>query len=178
MKKLLVFSLGFYCLLGFGQNSNIIRTTAPTVTTTQASAIVAPIPSTPNSIWFDYDVNGNQIRRRQVYLASNRGGNSNNVPPEIKEEEKKYEESDIYSDVKYFPNPVVEILYVQWKNDNEKFVQNIQVFNLSGQLMGTLPLDRNSEQIEVDFRSYPSGFYELVLVYSDGNQKTLKIVKK
>ncbi len=177
MKKIFSFLLILNCTFSWSQNSNIIRTTAPTVTTTQAAAIVAPIPDTPNSIWFDYDVHGNQIKRRKIYLAQNRGGNYI-APSEIKNEEKKFEESDIYSDVKYFPNPVVEILNVQWINDNEKFVQNIQVFNLSGQLMGMLPIDRNYEEVEVDFRLYPSGFYELVLIYSDGNQKTLKIVKK
>jgi hypothetical protein len=69
-------------------------------------------------------------------------------------------------------------LYVKWKNDGETFVNDILVYNLSGQLMGTLALDRNSEQIEVDFRAYPTGMYELVLAYSNSKKKTLKIIKK
>lgn len=78
MKQILSFVFLLWFFNTWSQSSNIIRTTAPI--TTQAVAIVAPLAPLPNSIWFDYDVHGNQIRRRQVYLASNRGGNSNNVP--------------------------------------------------------------------------------------------------
>ena len=180
MKYLLVLIL---LLLSFfklsAQNSNIIRITSPsTSVTTQAVAVIVPPPPPPNSILFDYDVNGNQIRRRQVYLASNRGTNNQTPPPEINEIDKKFEESDIYSDVKFFPNPVVEILYVQWKNENQNFVKSVQIYNLSGQFMSSSDLDVNVTQTEVDFRSYPSGLYELVLIYSYGNQKVLKIVKQ
>ncbi len=164
--------------MSWSQSSNIIRTTAPTVTTTQAAAIVAPtgtLPPDPNAISFDYDEAGNQTLRKPIYLASPKPGRPTTPKPE---EPVAFVESDIYSDVLYYPNPTVEMLNVKWKNDAETFVNDILVYNLSGQLMGTLALDRNSEQIEVDFRAYPTGMYELVLAYSNSKKKTLKIIKK
>lgn len=175
MKKFLMISLvfcGFWTLRA--QNSSIIRTTAPTTTTTQAA--IAPIVEVPvaNSISFEYDDAGNQVIRKSIYLAARPG----KPIIETADEPKEFIESDIYSDIKYYPNPTVEILYVQWKNQNDWFVNEIKVFSFSGQLMGILPISQNFEQVEVDFRAYPTGMYELVMVYNDGKQKTLKIIKK
>ncbi len=176
MKKIFYY-LSIFCFgISWSQNSNIIRVSAPS-TSLATQAIIDPIIEVPpaNSISFEYDDAGNQFVRKPIYLASPRPGRpiieSSNEP-------KEFVESDIYSDIKYYPNPTVEILYVKWKNQDEWFVNNIQVFNFSGQLMGTLDIDRNSEQFEVDFRAYPTGMYELVLAYNDGKQKTLKIIKK
>ncbi len=176
MKKIFHYLSILYFGIAWSQNSNIIRVSAP-ITSSTTQAIVAPIVEVPtaNSISFEYDDAGNQLVRKPIYLASPRPGR----PTETKSEEpKEFVESDIYSDIKYYPNPTVEILYVKWKNQDEWFVNNIQVFNFSGQLMGTLTIDSNSEQVEVDFRAYPTGMYELVLAYNNGKQKTLKIIKK
>lgn len=172
MKKFLTVVFVFLIAQIFSQNTSIIRTTAP-ITTQVAAAI--PIPSESNAISFEYDDAGNQVVRKPIYLASPRPGRPTETKPE---EPKVFVESDIYSDIKYYPNPTIEILYVKWKNDIETFVSNIQVYNLSGQLMGILDIDRNSEQIEVDFRAYPTGMYELVLAYSNSKMKTLKIIKQ
>lgn len=173
MKQILSFVFLLWFFNTWSQSSNIIRTTAPI--TTQAAAIVAPLAPPPNSIWFDYDDAGNQVDRKPIYLASPRPGRPTTPKPE---EPVAFVESDIYSDVLYYPNPTIEMLNVKWKNDAETFVSDILVYNLFGQLMGTLALDRNSEQIEVDFRAYPTGMYELVLAYSNSKKKTLKIIKK
>lgn len=176
MKKIFICIIIFCCLISWSQNSNIIRTTAPTtLTTNQTKALAGPLPPDYNSVSFDYDDAGNQTVRKPIYLASPRPGRPTTPKPE---EPVAFVESDIYSDVLYYPNPTIEMLYVKWKNDAETFVNDILVYNLSGQLMGTLALDRNSEQVEVDFRAYPTGMYELVLAYSNSKKKTLKIIKK
>lgn len=176
MKKIFAFVFLFYSLISWSQTTSTIRTLGASSPINQLVTLAAiPIPSESNAIQFDYDNAGNQVVRKPIYLASPRPGRPAETKPE---EPKAFVESDIYSDIKYYPNPTVEILYVKWKNLDEWFVNNIQVFNISGQLMGTLTIDSNSEQVEVDFRAYPTGMYELVLAYNDGKQKTLKIIKK
>ena len=136
------------------------------------AAYAAPAP-TANSLNFDYDGAGNQKLRNPIYLAQRQGR-----PTQPTEAEKKYVESDIYSDVKYYPNPTVEILYVKWKNENEVFVDNLQLYDLNGRLIREFKDVKNSENIDIDFQEYPSGIYELMLVYSNQINKTLKIIKK
>ena len=174
MKKIIIIAFVSFTLQTFSQNTSIIRTTVPTTTTTQTA--IAPIVEVPvaNSISFEYDDAGNQVIRKPIYLAARPG----KPIIETADEPKEFIESDIYSDIKYYPNPTVEILYVQWKNQNDWFVNEIKVFSFSGQLMGILPISQNFEQVEVDFRAYPTGMYELVMVYNNGKQKTLKIIKK
>jgi Secretion system C-terminal sorting domain len=137
-----------------------------------------PPPPAPNTLKFIYDVAGNQTNRQFVYIASGVWRQSN--PTNTKEvvTEKKLLESDIYSDILYYPNPVVSELFLKWKNIEINFVDRIELYSLSGQLVKTISILKDIEDTTIDFQSLPSGYYDLVLIYSSGESKDLKIIKK
>jgi Secretion system C-terminal sorting domain len=145
------------------------------------AAIVAPCcppPPAPNTLKFIYDVAGNQTNRQFVYIASGVWRQSNPITTKKVVTEEKLIESDIYSDILYYPNPVQSELFLKWKNSEINFVDRIELYSLSGQLVKTITTVKNSEDTTVDFQSLPSGYYNLVLVYSSGESKDLKIIKK
>jgi hypothetical protein len=73
---------------------------------------------------------------------------------------------------------VREELYVKWLVQDNNPVNNIEVYNLSGQLIKNYPNLTSLDNTNVNFESYPEGLYNLILVYNDGVRKVLKIVKK
>ncbi|HEX9980165.1 MAG TPA: T9SS type A sorting domain-containing protein [Flavobacterium sp.] len=128
-------------------------------------------------IQFDYDLAGNQIKRYVIDIVA---GKEN--PEVVKALDSLVEgdllTSDIYADVKFYPNPVQEQLYVKWTNVKQVHVENISVFNLGGQKLYNFDIEGDTESTIVNFQPLPEGLFTLVLTYSDGNRKTLKIVKK
>ncbi len=178
MKKLFTFIFLVFIIITFSQTNPTIRTmvvTSPVSTIKTALVISNPIPQEIKEIGFEYDDAGNQVVRKPIYLALPRLGRPTTPNPEVP---KEFVESDIYSDVLYYPNPTIEILYVKWKNENETFVDSMQLYNLNGQQMLQLNDLKNQETNEINFQTFPSGMYELVLVYSNSKKKTLKIIKQ
>lgn len=118
-----------------------------------------------------FDGAGNQIKR---YWTLSRAAGANYKTPET------LKESDFILEhkISYYPNPVLEELYMNWKNEAEKWVVTIDVFNMNGQLMKTYTDLNNKETVTIVFQNYPEGFYSLILNYENGEKKTFKIIKK
>ena len=131
-----------------------------------------------NRIKFNYDSAGNQEQR---YLCINcstaRTANDTVVKGEDLISEEEIKKENLISQVKYFPNPVLEELKVSWTNETQNKLQNIEIYTLNGQLIKTYPLNLTQESIKIPFGNYSDGYYNLVLNYSNGTRKTLKIVK-
>ena len=145
---------------------------------TLAAAIVDPPPPAPNVVAFDYDMAGNQIKRIFIYVASGIYRQANQITDKQILAEKELIESDIFSDILYYPNPVQSELFLKWKNTDVNFVDRIELYSLSGQLIKNISSIKGVEETTVDFQSLPSGYYNLLLVYSSGEAKDLKIIKK
>ena len=124
-----------------------------------------------NSLSFDYDPVGNQIVRELIHMQNKQ---SNNPESNTSVE---YKKSDLYNDISYYPNPVKEELHVKWINSLDKNVDSVVIYNMTGQLIKQYIDLKNEEVLVVNFSSYPQGYYNLILIYKEGNQKTLKIVK-
>jgi hypothetical protein len=127
-------------------------------------------------IRFEYDEAGNQIVR--TWCSSCLSKNSEKVKDisEINESDLlKFFEKDVIS---YYPNPVENELYIKWELIDNNLVNNIEVFSLNGQLIKTLK-DLNEKDSElISFQEFPKGTYFLQLNYTDGGQKSIKIIKK
>ncbi|MFV8351755.1 T9SS type A sorting domain-containing protein [Flavobacterium sp. XS2P14] len=130
-----------------------------------------------DKITFDYDAAGNQIKR-ELCLSCNKAGYKTTAPKEIaalqEEDMQKLFPEDMIS---YYPNPVKEELYLKWELANENTVSSLYVYNINGKtLQSFMNLERLNTQI-IPFQAYPTGVYLIVLLYSNGEQKTIKIVK-
>lgn len=120
---------------------------------------------------FGFDAAGNQTNR---FVALSRTVGVIYKTPE------SLNKSDFIIDDKfaYYPNPVLQQLYINWKNEPEKIVDNIEIYNMNGQLMANYKNLEILESAIIDFQSYTEGIYNLILNYVNGAKKTLKIVKK
>ncbi len=128
-------------------------------------------PPVPKRIMFYYDAAGNQTRR--IVLASAQDRTTDEMP----------KASDFISDpnnekVSYFPNPVKELLTIKWVNENSNFVASIIVYNINGQEVQHLKMVNRQETFDVNFQTLALGFYNVALVYDNGETKILKIVKQ
>lgn len=126
---------------------------------------------------FSYDAAGNQIKR-ELCLQCTTGKLSKTPPKELvalqEEDLQKFFPEDVIS---YYPNPVKEELYIKWELTAQKKVTTIYLFNSSGkQLQSYNGLDQMSNYT-IPFLIYPQGVYLISLLYNDGDQKTIKIVK-
>lgn len=129
-------------------------------------------------IKFTYDSAGNQTQR---YICIT-GCTAKMANDSIYKTEKTLVEEDLiedieYEQIKYYPNPVLEELYVKWPNTIDKYVSKIELYSLNGQLLKQFDNIKNQNTISVSFYNYPEGYYNLLLIYSNGERKTLKIVK-
>lgn len=132
-----------------------------------------------NRINFSYDNAGNQIKRKLcINCSSSLIRTSQEEIKEIvdlKEEDLlKFEVEDLIS---YYPNPVREELYLKWELVNNN-VSKVEIYSLSGQLIKFFPnLEKENSKI-ISFQEYPSGTYSVLLSYTNGEQKSITIIKQ
>ena len=138
-----------------------------------------PIPTpTLDKIVFSYDGAGNQIQRSLCLSPNCLSAGKKAKPKEIaaiKEEDlQKFFPEDVIS---YYPNPVKEELYLKWELIADKNVSSIYLYNINGQTLKTYDNLGTTNVLNIPFFNYPSGTYLVVLAYSNGEQKTIKISK-
>lgn len=121
------------------------------------------------SVIFNYDNAGNQIKRELV-ININKGSapKEHNLPLEI-------DNGDLIS---YFPNPVKNNLYLKWTLTENKEISDLSLLSLSGQIIKIYKNLSDKQEIMIDFNGLSQGTYALVLQYSNGTQKSIKIIKE
>jgi hypothetical protein len=141
-------------------------------------ALIFLLPSVHSNaqdkILFSYDTAGNQVKR-ELCINCLTGRFIKDVKKISKED---LILSDISDQISYYPNPVKQELYLTWELVNNNTVSSIQVHSLSGQLLQSF---QNTDKIKlqtIPFQNYPSGVYAVVLVYSNSEKKTIKIIKQ
>ena len=131
-----------------------------------------------DKIKFSYDpLTGNQIVR-ELCLGCQTGKQTNEtkeIEAITQEDLLKFSPEDVIS---YYPNPVKEELYLKWELTNETFVKSIQVTGMNGQILKLYENKKNSNSQNIPFQYYPTGVYIVSLSYSNGDQKTIKIIKQ
>jgi hypothetical protein len=133
-----------------------------------------------NRIQFQYDAAGNQVQRKictNCFARIAKDTITTIKTPETLTEDDLIKD-ELYEQISYYPNPVREELYVKWVNENANFVSSIEVYNMTGQLVKKYNSLKETEMATVVFQDCPQGFYNLILIYSNDDRKTLKIVKK
>jgi Secretion system C-terminal sorting domain len=144
----------------------------------KATVPCCPPPPPSNTLKFIYDAAGNQTNRQFIYITSGVWRQSKPATTKKVITKEKLIESDIYTDILYYPNPVQSELFIKWKNNEIDFVEKIEIYSLSGQILKTISSLKNLEETNIDFQSLPSGYYNLQIIYHSGEEKDLKIIKK
>jgi len=124
-------------------------------------------------VCFEYDLAGNQIVRE---LCIN--DVSGKTPNQIANEEPDFQKFFPEDVISYYPNPVKEELFLKWDLIKENKVIKIEIYNLNGQSVATSNgLEKENSTI-ISLSQYPVGIYQVVLYYTNQEQKSIRIVKK
>ena len=162
------------------ENNNLIYYTTgtpPTITGCSLTFSKTYPKSIGKKVTFGYDGAGNQTSR--VLCLTCTGKNSDEATKEIvavtEEDLEKFFPEDVLS---YYPNPVREELYLKWQLTNDNYVKALQIYSFNGQQLKSYSQSNSDNSLTIPFQSYPSGTYLIALEYSNGDQKTIKIIKK
>jgi hypothetical protein len=131
-----------------------------------------------DKILFAYDNAGNQVSRTLCINCLSAGKTTEAITKieDLKEEDlQKFFPEDVIS---YYPNPVKEQLFLKWELINQNKVSEIQLHSLNGQLLKTISKLENTNTQTMQFQTYPNGVYLLLLLYTDGKQESIKIIKE
>ncbi len=130
-----------------------------------------------DKIIFEYDNAGNQ-KLRELCISCNKSGYKTKEVKEVtalqEEDLQKFSPEDVIS---YYPNPVKEELYLKWELVADKTITNIQLYDLNGRMLQNYDKLEKSNSLNIPFLNYPKGTYLVILLYNEGDQKTIKIVK-
>lgn len=130
------------------------------------------------TIRFEYDTAGNQIKRSicgTCKIDTGKKEQIKEITALVEEDLQKFSPEDSFS---YYPNPVREELYLKWELANDNYIKSLQIYNFNGQLLKSFSQSNSNNSQTISFQSYPSGIYLIDLHYSNGEQKTIKIIKK
>ncbi len=127
-------------------------------------------------IIFNYDNAGNQIKREYcpTCSAKNAGEIVKNTEDLKEEDLKKFFPND---DISYYPNPVKDQLYIKW-DINVRKVSEISLYDISGRTLKTYDGLRNKDNFTIQFNLLPQNLYSIVLIYDNGERKSIKILKQ
>lgn len=132
--------------------------------------------SAQNRLSFDYDAAGNQTSRNWCSNCHSKNASTPKDIAQVTENDLlQFFPNDVIS---YYPNPVKELLYLKWKNAEGVTITHIQLYNLNGQLIQEFKNLEDKSDFSISFYSLPQNLYSLNLVYTNGEQKSIKIIKE
>jgi hypothetical protein len=139
--------------------------------------LISTVSFSQSKLLFEYDTAGNQIKCE--LCVSNCATLRKIANPDVAQlKQEDYIKSFPEDVISYYPNPVKEELYLKWELKDNNKVTTIQLYSLSGQLIKSISKLDNQTTQTVAFQQYPQGTYVLLLLYSDGDQKSIQIVKQ
>ena len=127
------------------------------------------------TISFGYDAAGNQTTRTLCISCTSKKGNTKEKTALTEEDMQKFYPEDVIS---YYPNPVKEELYLKWDLINDNHVSSIKVYDLNGRIIDSYDNLLNTNNQNVLFQRFPKGIYIILLVYSNKEEKSIKIIKE
>ncbi len=131
-----------------------------------------------DKIVIEYDTAGNQTKRFLCLSSNCTITSKTKIPKELATlQEKDLQKFFLEDVISFYPNPIKEELYLKWELVPDKTVLSIYLYTMSGQILKTYNDFKKSNTLNIPFSEYPIGTYLVVLVYNDGEQKTIKIAK-
>lgn len=137
---------------------------------------------------FDYDPSGNQIKRELICLGlgcednlstmKNTRLNSSSDTNNEDISNSKWTSSLENFELKYYPNPVQEILTINWEDLQNDLVIRLELYSINGQLLKSYPIYTSYMSHEIPFYNYSPGRYNIVVIYKKREKQTLQIIKK
>lgn len=131
-------------------------------------------------ITFSYDSAGNQIQRNRVCVncksSKQKVVDSTAI---ISENPKEIENnfSEEHSKLTAYPNPVTNMLKIEWTASKNK-VQQIILFTFDNRQLLSRTVDSDWGSLDLNFTNFPIGGYIIVVLYDDHTKQSFKVIKK
>lgn len=136
-------------------------------------------------IQFTYDNAGNQTLRDRVCINC---GSAKQAVDSLAVEDVVLEEDllenaaslgngDSTSRIVAYPNPVTNLLSVEWEAD-QKQVAQIVLFSGIGQQLYQKTIKSGYGNLDLNFAIYPTGRYIVSVFYTDNTKQTFHVIKK
>jgi hypothetical protein len=151
-------------------------------TNVKGQIIGGPGEATPlKAIYFAYDAAGNRINRSTTLTAGpvtkdDDDDELTTSSSELIEEENTPDFGSQAREIHVYPNPVREELMIEIWNGEEQEAYRLKLFDMTGKLVMERKIEGNGTQ-QVDFNSYPSGTY-LLIINADKEKFQFKIIKE
>ena len=127
---------------------------------------------------FSYDNAGNQTNRDWVCINCTTTAVDTTKVEDIDLSDISDIEEDIErSTIIAYPNPVTNLLTLDWQH-NKKEVSQIVVFSGIGQQLLQRSVKSKQGSINLDFTNYQQGLYFIHVFYTDKTKKTFNVIKK
>ena len=68
-------------------------------------------------------------------------------------------------------------MYLKWELINENKVSTIHIYSLTGQLLKMMTKLEITDSAVIDFSGLPNAIYNILLNYTNGENKSIKIIK-
>lgn len=134
--------------------------------------------SAQQKLKFTYDTAGNQIIRDRVCLTCRTAV----LPSVIDSTTTAIEEPEILLSKNFgvivYPNPVANILFVEWQPNASRIPKQFLLFSMDGRVLGKYNPSKGAVIVEIDTTPYPPGVYILETVFNNGEQKSFKVLKE
>ena len=138
-----------------------------------------------NKLAFSYDTSGNQVLREKLCL--NCPLNKEQVV-EVKDTISQSSKDAINPlqallpsenpfKIVAYPNPVTDVLQVEWLDDPTKIPVRIMLFSRENRKLTEFIISRNRYQQDISFSHYPTGVYILSVFFENGERRTFQIIK-
>ncbi len=123
-------------------------------------------------VTFTYDACGNRVNRSLQVQPCN-----SNKPgfPDIDSVAK--DEIVFSKDVKVYPNPTAESIFMEWQNDSLGVLENVCLIDITGKVIKTVPIPSSDESSRLDLTDQKNGIYTLELKFTGNRKKYYKIIK-
>lgn len=129
---------------------------------------------------FSYDSSGNQIERRLVVISINSLSQTNSSEQTENEEETLLPKSNSLNDnasiIEFYPNPVVDLLNVEWGPELQ--LTEIMLFDNLGKLLQVKKVNSGTVRETFNLSTYSSGVYYIRVFDASKQSKSYKIIKK
>lgn len=136
-------------------------------------------------IQFSYDSAGNQTLRDRVCVncetlkaAIDTTAVVNvALQDDILEEISGLDKEEATSTIVAYPNPVTDILTIEWLA-NENDVKQVVLFSSINQQLRSDKIRPDQRQLELSFGNYPPGMYIVLVLYADNSKQSFQVIKK
>ncbi len=132
-------------------------------------------PQSGYKINFNYDASGNQTLR---YFAANKATVKKEKVATTETEGFIEETKERNAIVRYYPNPLDNELNVSWQESINTKVNVLQIYDLTGKLLRSLPLNNQQNTNTISFTGFSSGIYIVKVHFDNGKEENFKVIKK